>query len=476
MNDISKNIKRVLIVFLMCFIGLCAYIGYFEMFKAPQLAASPYNKRLWAIRNEVLRGTIYDKNMKPLTKSTRINMESQKIEYIDGPLFAHVLGYADVKYGITGLQFKFDKELMSTSIKDKIASMFSLNKNKDTDEKVGNGLLTTLDYDTQKKAFDMLGNNRGAVVAINPKTGEILALVSKPSFDPNKLDEEWSNINNNKDKPLVNRATAGLYPPGSTFKTITAISALENIPNIQLKSFEDKGKISFNDKESLSNFNGEVFGNINFKDAYVHSSNVVFGTIGMELGNNNLNKTAEKFFFNNNIPNDGIIIENSRFPSLKKYEVGNIAQSAIGQSSVLATPMEMAIVASTIANNGVLMKPHIVKDIVNSKKESIRTINSEQIGQIISTNTAQIMKDYMREVVTKGTGMGASINGIEVCGKTGTAEHSDEGKGAPAHSWFIAFAPYKDPQIAVAVIVEDGGQGGGAAANIAREVIRTALK
>lgn len=476
MNDISKNIKRVLIVFLMCFIGLCAYIGYFEIFKAPQLAASPYNKRLWAIRNEVLRGTIYDRNMRPLTKSTRINMESQKIEYADGALFAHVLGYADIKYGITGLQFKFDKELMSTSIKDKILSMFSLNKNKDENEKIGNGLLTTLDYDIQKRAFDMLGNNRGAVVAINPKTGEILALVSKPSFDPNKLDEEWSNINSNKDKPLINRATAGLYPPGSTFKTITAISALENIPNIQSRIFEDKGKISFNNKESLSNFNGEVFGNINFKDSYVHSSNVVFGTIGMELGNTKLNKTAEKFFFNNNIPTDEIIIENSRFPSLKKYEVGNIAQSAIGQSSVLVTPMEMAIVASTIANNGILMKPHIVKDIVNSKKESIRAINSEQIGQIISTNTAQIMKDYMREVVTKGTGMGASINGIEVCGKTGTAEHSDEGSGAPAHSWFIAFAPYKDPKIAVAVIVEDGGQGGGAAANIAREVVKAAVK
>lgn len=478
MKDISANVKKVLIVYLVCFIGLISYVTYFEIFKAPTLTMDQNNKRLWAIRNEVLRGTIYDRNMKALTQSTRVSEETQKIQYPDGELFAHVLGYVDAKYGITGLQYKYDNVLTSTELKDDIFSFFTsmFTKGKETDQKVGDGLRTTLDYNVQKKAFDELGNSRGAVVVLNPKTGEILALVSKPSFNPNTLDEDWAAINSNNDKPLINRATAGLYPPGSTFKTITAVSSFENIPNIMNRKFNDNGKIQFNSKESLSNFNGEVLGNIGFKQAYVYSSNVVFGTLGMELGNEKLKNTAEKFFFNRDIPADGVTIENSRFPSLKSNEKGNIAQSAIGQSSVLVTPMEMALVAGTIANNGVMMEPHLVDDILSNKGAVVNSIAPKSLGQIISPDIAKNMQDFMRQVVVDGTGVNASVSGVEVCGKTGTADHNDEGQAAPPHSWFIGFAPYKDPQVAVAVIVEDGGQGGVAAAGIASNVIQTVLK
>lgn len=477
MKDISENVKKVMIVFFICFIGLCLYITYFEVKKAPALATSQYNKRLWAVRNKILRGTIYDKNMRALTKSTKINAESQKIEYLDGDLFAHVLGYADTKYGITGLQYKYDKELTSTSLKDKITKAFNKIVKKDNvdDKKIGNGLVTTLDYNTQKKAYDMLGMSKGAAVAINPKTGEIIAMVSKPSFNPNNLDSEWASINSNKDRPLLNRATAGLYPPGSTFKTITAVSALSNISGIQYRTFKDNGRLVFNSKESMSNFNGEVLGNLSFKNAYVYSSNVAFGMIGMELGNDKLKETAEDFYFNKNIPANGITIENSRFPSLKSYEKGNIAQSAIGQGSVLATPMEMALVASTIANDGVMMKPSAVKEVIDSKGEKIREIEPEEIGSIITPEIAGTMQKFMRAVVVQGTGTAAQINGIEVCGKTGTAEHTGGSGSNQSHSWFIGFAPYDDPKVAVAVVIENGGQGGGAAASAAREIIRTAL-
>lgn len=473
MNDISKNIKKVLLVFLICFIGLFTYITYFEIFVGPTIVNNTYNKRLWVKRNEVLRGTIYDRNKKPLTTSTKVSSETQKREYTGGPMFAHVLGYVNIKYGITGLEKKYDSELMATNIQDTIES-FIKNKGK-TEAKVGNNLQTTLDYNIQKTAYDALGSNRGAVVALNPKTGEILALVSKPSFDPNSLEDIWKNINEDKNKPLINRATAGLYPPGSTFKTITAISALENIRGIQNRTFNDNGKLVFNSKESLSNFNGESFGNIGFKDAYVNSSNVVFGTLGLELGNDKLKSTAEKFFFNKSTPSDGVVIENSQFPTLKSYEKGNMAQSAIGQATVLASPMEMALVASTIANDGIMMKPYLVQQVTSSKGVAIKSIAPEAIGQIISRDTSATMKDFMRAVVQQGTGVNASIPGIEVCGKTGTADHYDEGSQAVPHSWFIGFAPYNNPQIAVAVIVEDGGQGGIAAAKIARATMVTAL-
>ncbi len=472
MDDITRNIKRVLIVFLIFFMALITYITYFEMAVGPEIVNNPANKRLWVKRNEVLRGTIYDRNLKPLTNSERLDAATQKREYTGGAMFAHVLGYVDIKYGITGLERKYDNDLMSSSVQDTV--MGFIKSGGKTQPKIGSNLITTLNYNIQKRAYDMLGNNKGAVVVLNPKTGEILALVSKPSFDPNDLAANWAAINSDKNRPLINRATAGLYPPGSTFKTITAISALENISGIMDRNFDDNGKLVFNAKESLSNFNGEVLGNINFKQAYVHSSNVVFGTLGMELGNSKLKDTAEKFYFNEDTPVDGITLENSRFPSLKSYEKGNIAQSAIGQSTVLATPMEMALIASTIANNGVMMKPYLVSKVTKSTGETVKSIEPVSIKQIISPNTAAIMKDFMRTVVAEGTGGNAALADIKVCGKTGTADHSDDGSSVP-HSWFIGFAPYENPQVAVAVIVEDGGQGGIAAARIAAGVMDTAL-
>ncbi|MCT8976417.1 penicillin-binding protein 2 [Clostridium sp. CX1] len=474
MNDISNNIKKVLIVFLICFIGLISYITYFEMIVGPKIVSSPYNRRLWVKRNEVLRGTIYDRNGKPLTKSERIDKETQKREYTGGEIFAHILGYVDIKYGITGLERKYDEQLMSTNIQDNVRSLIK-NKGRN-EEKVGNNLKTTLDYDVQSRAYELLGDNKGAVVALNPKTGEVLAMVSKPSFNPNNLQEIWSSINKDERRPLINRATAGLYPPGSTFKAVTAISALENIPGISNRRFDDNGSLFISNDYSLHNFSGEVLGNIGFKEAFVHSSNVVFGGLGLELGNDKLKATSEKFFFNKEIPTDGIPVEPSKFPTLKKYEKGSIAQSAIGQSSDLASPLQMAVVSSTIANGGIMMKPHLVKEVVTSKGELIKSIQPESIGQITSSDVANRVKEYMKGVVSEGTGGNAAIEGIEVGGKTGTADHLEGGKEATPHSWFIGFAPYNNPEVAVAVIVEEGGQGGKAAARIASEVMRTALR
>ncbi|WP_125154012.1 peptidoglycan D,D-transpeptidase FtsI family protein [Clostridium rectalis] len=472
MKDISGNIKKVMIIFLVCFIGLISYMTYFEIAVAPKIVSSQYNQRLWAKRNETLRGTIYDRNMKSLSKSIRISGGNQKREY-EGPEFAHALGYLSTKYGITGLEKKYDEELSSNNIKDTLSSLIKFGEKEE--EKYGNNLKTTLDYNIQKKAYELLGDNKGAVVVLNPKTGEILGLVSKPSFNPNKLEESWSDINKNNGRPLLNRATSGLYPPGSTFKVVTSVSAMENLNNVVNRRFDDNGVLEFNSKESLHNFGGASYGNISFREAFVHSSNVVFGQLGLDLKNDKLKQTAEKFYFNKNIPSDGVVIENSSFPSLKNYEKGNIAQSAIGQSSILSTPMEMALVASTIANDGIMMKPYIVNEVISHNEDSLKRIKPESIGQITTREIAGTIKGYMRGVVTEGSGSAADVEGLKVCGKTGTADHKKEGSGAKPHSWFIGFAPYENPQVALAVIVEDGGQGGIAAASIASGIFRTAL-
>ncbi|MBA5850717.1 penicillin-binding protein 2 [Clostridium sp. cel8] len=474
MNNIVNNIKKVMLVFLMCFIGLISYMTYFEMIVGPNIVNSSYNRRMWIKRNEVLRGTIYDRNGNALTKSEPINAETQKREYTGGEIFAHVLGYVNEKYGITGLERKYDSELMSTDVKDSLKSLIE-NKGKSV-KKVGNSVKTTLDTTTQKKAYDLLGNNKGAVVVLNPKTGAVIAMVSKPSFNPNNLEEEWDSINKNSSRPLLNRATAGLYPPGSTFKTVTAISALENIDNVKSKTINDTGSVQIGSDYILHNYNGEVLGNINFEQAYAHSSNVYFGTLGLELGNENLKNTAEEFYFNKEIPTDGIPVEPSNFPKLKSYEKGSIAQSAIGQSSVLASPLQMAVVVSTIANGGVMMKPHLVSSVSTSTGNLVKSIEPESVGQIISPDIADTMKKMMKSVVDYGTGGQAAINGIEVAGKTGTADNTEMGTNSPPHSWFIGFAPYDDPQVAIAVIVENGGQGGILAASIASQVMYTALE
>lgn len=472
MNNIINNIKKVMFVFLLCFIALISYMTYFEMVVGPNIVNSSYNRRVWIKRNEVLRGTIYDKNGSPLTKSEPINAETQKREYTGGQMFSHILGYVDQKYGITGLEKKYDDQLMATDMQDNLKSLIK-NKGKSV-KKVGDGVKTTLDTATQKKAYDLLGSNRGAVVVLNPKTGEVIAMVSKPSFDPNNLGDSWASINKDASRPLLNRATAGLYPPGSTFKTVTAVSALENISGVQNRSINDTGSIAIGNY-TLHDYNGEVLGNIDFQQAYAHSSNVYFGSLGLDLGNDKLKATAEEFYFNKSIPTDGIPVEASRFPTLKSYEKGNMAQSAIGQSSVIASPLQMAEVVSTIANGGVMMKPHLVTSVVTSSGKLVKSVSPESIGQIISPDIANTMKTMMKSVVEYGTGTNASVEGVEVAGKTGTADNQVMGNDSPPHSWFIGFAPYDNPQVAIAVLVENGGQGGILAAQIASGVISTSL-
>lgn len=277
--------------------------------------------------------------------------------------------------------------------------------------------------------------------------------------------------------PFINRAVSGKYPPGSTFKTVTLSSALENMPGVTNRTFNDTGKIVFNDKQSLSNDNGEVNGEIDLKDAYRLSSNFVFGTLAMELGNDKLKATAEKFGFNNTVESDGFKIDQSQFPKLSKAEIGSIAQSGIGQSSILATPMEMALVASTVADDGKMMEPRLVSQVVDKDGNVVKTVEPKVNKQVISSANAAIIKDYMKNLVdSRIDSTWSYFQGTDAAGKTGTADYNlANGESAKPHSWFIGLAPASNPKIAVAVIVENGGYGASAAAPIAGKLIRQAV-
>ena len=485
MNDLSKSVRNVMVIFLFCFIALISYIAYFQVFKGPDIANDSGNKRLWAKRNEVLRGTIYDRDGEALTSSIRIDKFNQSREYIYGDLYVHALGYIDERFGITGLEDQFDSELSKyNSFSNGIRNFFkdfdlkSSFENRD-EEKVGNGIVTTLDYDIQKAAYDAMGDLKGAVVALNPKTGEILAMVSKPTYDPSNLEQviEDANSGVDNDSKLLNRAISGIYPPGSVFKTVTLSAALENDSSVSNITFSDTGKILFPDGTALNNYMNQAHGDLSLQMAYRVSSNVVFGTLAMEMGNSKLKEVAERFGFNSRINGTGLTIPASNFPTLEDYEVGDIAQSGIGQGRVLSTPIQMAIVAATVANDGVLMEPKLVNKIVDKDGNTIKEISNKVLKEnVISKDIANTVKEYMGYLVSNNLYRWPAFEGTNAGGKTGTADYmlEDGSEGIP-HGWFISLAPIDDPQIAVAVIVEEGENGAGSAAQIASQVVRTAI-
>ena len=261
--------------------------------------------------------------------------------------------------------------------------------------------------------------------------------------------------------------TGTLYPPGSTFKVVTGVSALDNISGIENEVYEDKGKIDLGGGYTLANDNNKVMGNINLHDAMVRSSNVYFGELGIRL-NNDLFDTAQKFMFNKNNPSDGLIIDTSRFPDYSSHEKGNLAQTGIGQAEILATPIQMALVAQAVANDGIMMKPSLVSKVTDYNQNTINSFKPDEIATISNAENIGKIKLYMKEVVSKGTGTRAQVKGVSVCGKTGTAQHVES---KTPHSWFIGFAPYDNPQVAIAVLVEEGGYGGTAAARITSQVL-----
>ncbi len=469
MDNLTTNIKRVMVIFLVVFVILISYLSYFTLFRGPVIATRPDNRRMWDIRNQVVRGTIFDRNGKELSVSEKAKNGNYKRIYKGGAATAHVLGYYDPQYGISGLENLYDSYLSSN-----ISASFLawVGNGFEKVDKKGDDVYTTLDYGLQKTAYEALGSSKGSVVVIKVETGEILAMVSKPSFDPNDLSKIWKKISTDEKRPLLNRAVSGLYPPGSTFKVVTGISALENIENIEQETFNDQGKLALGGDYTLSNDKGKAMGKINFEQAVIKSSNVYFGNLGIRLGKK-LFETAENFRFNRNIPADGIIIDNSIFPRYSTAEKGNLAQAGIGQAEVLSTPIQMALVAQTIANNGNMMKPSLINKVIGYNGKTVKEVRPEQLGEITSPGYAAELKRFMRGVVEKGTGTRAKVGGIQVCGKTGTAQHIES---KTPHSWFIGFAPYQKPEIAIAVIVEEGGYGGTAAAKISSQVMSKYFK
>jgi peptidoglycan glycosyltransferase len=408
--------------------------------------------------------------------------------YPHGSLYGQITGYYSFTYGRSALEAS-QNDWLSGTASQLTAQTF-------VDEllgrpKRGATVVTTIDAKLQQTAQRALGDLPGAVVAMNPRTGEVLAMVSNPSYNPQPLASHtravqiraWHRLLRAPGKPLISRAAQDLSPPGSTFKLVTASAALENgmtpetrFPNPPVLDLPQTNNV-------LQNFGGEHClggaATITLEQALTVSCNVVFGEIGLRLGAGKLVEQAEKFGFNGDIPFEIPFVE-GHIPEASAFtdNLPLVAFSAIGQASVGANPLQMALVASAIANHGVEMVPHLVREIRDQSGRVVERVAPEEYGQPISPQTAAEMTQMMVSVVQSGTGTAAQIPGVEVAGKTGTAQHP----GANPDAWFVCFAPAARPKLAVAVLVLDGGSlgseatGGAIAAPIAKAVLEAGLQ
>jgi len=462
-NMINKRIVNILIVMSLLFLTLIGYLTYFEFVLKDGIAQNPFNKRQWAYEEDTVRGSIYDR-----VGVTLANSDDTVRIYPYGALYSHIIGYNSTIYGKSQLEFKYNNLLLG---QDEFSQVFSVSSAK----RAGHDLTLTIDHQLQSLASLRLGKRNGAVVALNPKTGEVLALVSKPDFDPNseELTKKWTDLTESEQSPLLPRATSGLYAPGSTFKIITSTGAIEK--GFDGETYTDYGKVTIGGK-TFENYKTKAFGKINMERGFEVSSNNVFCTLGAKLGSGELRSISERFGFNKVFDFD-ISMSKSRFPQKDTDEAG-AAALGIGQGEILATPIQMAMVTSAVANNGIIMKPYLLQRATNQSGFVVFENKPQQLFKALSPEVAGRISNMMVNTVKSGTGSGAAIRGLQVAGKTGTAENEQSIKQkGKEHTWFVAFAPAENPQIAVAVMLEySGGSGGELCAPIARELIEKYFK
>ena len=503
----DKQIRRVGIGFVLLFALLFAQLAYVQVVEADRIANDPANAARQIIAEyKIKRGTILTREGVVLAQSVQAAEGSAlrfDRQYPQGPLYGHITGYYSRIFGRSGLEAAMGDELSGEAPELAVANLSDLILGR---PRRGASVVVTLDHDLQRAADDALGSLPGAVVAIDPQNGDILALVSNPSFDPSELStgsdrsirRAWERLTGAESRPLIARATDELFLPGSSFKIVTAAAALENgfgpdsvWPNPHRLDLP----LTSNELQNFADaFCNNGASSITLLQAFVESCNVTFGEVALEVGAEAMADQAHDFRFCSTFPPTRTGCDEQTIPFVLEFEAGRfpdaayfsgqdplLAYSGVGLDNDLTNPMMQALIASAVANDGVMMRPRLVKEVRDPQGRQIREYGEEQLGQPISHSTARILTEMMRQVVLRGTASSAfSGFPIPVAGKTGTAT---QGAGTAPHAWFTAFAPVvegREPSIAVAVIVENGGgnteaTGGAVAAPIVRAVIEAYL-
>ena len=518
MKSIKRNLRVVLIAFIVLFTVLALYFVYAVTTYGTRWFTNPYNTRLSAQKSTVTAGDILDRNRTVLatTKdSKRVYNEDRLLR----EAVSHVVGdnYGLTSSGAESFQARYLLGF-NTNIFERVYESLSGRSSK------GSDIILTIDAELCKYASQKMGNYKGAVVVMNYVTGEILASVSHPMFDPANMDEYIDLSSKNKGETsedttaLVNRATMGKYTPGSVFKLITATAALRYINDADTRKWDCFGPLAFDvnsghllenirltqkedeallEAESspqdtsdtanqtaegtndapqynlLRDYSSDYHGDITLKTAFAKSCNHTFAMIAQEVGAARMARTAEAFGFGENFMFQDMMLYSS------SYEKGatqfDTAWSGVGQYKDVITPLHMAMIAASIANDGNMMEPKLLRGIINSRNYMTNAVKPVVHSQPLTKQEADKLTEYMRECIVSGTGKSAAHSKYEVCGKTGTAEVSGD-KTVGNHAWFVGFINNENHPIAIAVVLENAGSGGGKAAPLAGDVIAKAIK
>lgn len=472
------NLRRTGVLFTLLSLVLVANLSYLQVFGREGLRNNPANTRRILEEYSIKRGRVITSDGTVVAESVPGNGAFRYLRrYPHGHLLCHVLGYDSPQFGRTGLEESYNEVLLGEKPLRSWVQLMAMG------EKEGNDLHITLDMEVQRAAAQALGRRKGAVVAMDPRTGAVLALYSYPVFDPNDLLDQgltpegrlmgelaMARYSGDPASPLLNRAVMGLYPPGSSFKVITSAAAIAHgIPTS--RTFSCPGVLPV-DGSRVTNYGSRDYGKIDMQAALAYSVNTYFAQLALELGTERLYETANAFGLEREPPLDLPGAAKSVFGEPGKMDRVDLAWTGVGQAGLLLTPLQLCLAGCAVANGGRIMRPHLLKE-VRFREEILSRYEPETWLTALPPEVASQVLAMMVEVVRSGTGKAAAISGVKVAGKTGTAEV----EGKPNHAWFLGVAPADDPKVVVAVILENaGGTGGEVAAPVAREVMRAALR
>ncbi len=457
----NKEFAVITYGFLGLFIAMCVYFAYFLTFGAEDFINNPYNARVSKFSEDVIRGDVLSSDGQVLA-TTQVAADGTEVRsYPYGRVVAHAVGYnSNGKAGVE-LDGNFNMLRSHSFALTRLVNDFTGAKDQ------GDSVVTTLDAGMQQAAYNAFGNYRGAVVAIEPSTGKILTLMSKPDFDPGSISANWEALNSDSDSSvLLNRATQGLYPPGSTFKILTALEYL-NEGKKTSDSFDCNGTYTENGY-TIHCYGNTAHGHEDLTQAFSKSCNVAFSQAGLALDLNKYHNLAENMLFNKELPTKLSNVKKSSFDLKKGADPVLVMQTAIGQGDTLVTPLHMAMIAAAIDNDGIVMEPYMIDKVVNDNGDLVRPFFGDTYGAIISSDDAKKLRKLMRAVVTDGTASALLSDDYKAYGKTGSAEYTSD-KNA-THSWFVGFAKKDGKEVAVAVILEGAGSGSSHAVPVARSM------
>lgn len=471
MKKKGKNVKRkkknreIMLVtwgFTVLFLVMTGYIAYYSVTHQQELINNSYNGRQKMLLAQNQRGKIFSADGEILAQTVTDEEGNEKRQYPYNNLFSHAVGYA--VNGRMGVEAQANYYLINSNAP--LSEKASLDMR--NEKYPGDDVYTTLNVKLQQVASTALGVYDGAIIVTEPKTGKILAMVSKPDFDPEQIESMWDDlIADEESSILLNRVTQGLYPPGSTFKIITALEYIrENPDTYQSYQYQCGGAIT-KGEERIQCYHGSVHGSVDFTRSFAKSCNTSFANIGLSLDREAFADTLNSLLFGQELP-VSFPYGTSRVDVTESTSEADMMQVSIGQGTTSITPLQLNMVTCAIANEGNLMKPYCVDYVQNSVGSKIKEFSPSSYGRLMSQEEAEILKTLMEDVVEEGTATRLKGLSYTAAGKTGSAEFGTV-KG-DSHAWFTGFAPVEDPQICVTIIIEGAGAGGDYAVPIAKRL------